>query len=342
MGQTQTTVSPPPSNTTKIQPFYSVLAKTLPPLSIRDYESIFSSLADKDDDAGLYWKEDTLSRFLEVPAEIGSIIFRSVSYLGALPTLEGVPVPLTKEALGIAMIVYTQNVPSQVLTSKEMGRLLFNSFAEIPPKQLNGKGKDTLQEKNISIEKEKTGYGPQIPVDTMIKLISFLLSITTPSSLSTSEKTIETLTPKNESISLNIAKDMVSSMQSYVKSPSDHIPYDAFRAFLERDAPFFFDPFVPLFSRFLYDRQKWGTAPPPEVSILALQAEKTTDLMSLPRLAQISMFLPKERRLGTIIPLYAGSRDGFSMGMFGSKVLKYPGNILCFQTSSNPQAPQCY
>jgi hypothetical protein len=42
-------------------------------------------------------------------------------------------------------------------------------------------------------------------------------------------------------------------------------------------------------------------------------------------LAQMSMFFPKERRMGKLVPLYIGSKDGFSMGMFESKVLNYPG-----------------
>jgi hypothetical protein len=50
-----------------------------------------------------YWKEHTLARFLEVPAKIGSVLFKSCSYLAALPTLDGVPVPLDKEGLGIAV-----------------------------------------------------------------------------------------------------------------------------------------------------------------------------------------------------------------------------------------------
>jgi hypothetical protein len=56
-----------------------------------------------------------------------------------------------------------------------------------------------------------------------------------------------------------------------------------------------------------------------------LEVVETTELMSLATLAQISMFLLKERRMGRMVSLYAGSRDGFSMGMFESTVLKYPG-----------------
>ena len=101
---------------------------------------------------------------------------------------------------------------------------------------------------------------------------------------------------------------------------------DAFRAFCERDAPYFFDALVPLFQKFLYDTKKWGEENAKrEDWVGALTAERVTQCMTMSVLAQISMFLPKERRLGRLVGLYAGSKDGFSMGMFESKVLKYPG-----------------
>ena len=242
MGQSQTTTKPPPPTLTKTQALYAVLAKTLPPLTLQDYESIFASLAEHDDEGGVYWKEDTLARFLEVPAEIGSLVFKSASYLAALPTLEGVPAVLTKEELGVAVMVYSQRVPTQVLSTREVSRLLFNSFAEIQPRQLGNKEKTSQNEKDAPMEKKSTTgtYGPQISVETMTKLISFLLTITTSSPVSTSETTVETLTPKNKGHSLKIAESMIAAIQSYAKSPSDLITYDSFRAFYERDAPFFF------------------------------------------------------------------------------------------------------
>lgn len=60
----------------------------------------------------------------------------------------------------------------------------------------------------------------------------------------------------------------------------------------------------------------------------SLMAEQVMTCMTISTLAQISMFFPKERRLGRLVGLYAGSKDGFSMGMFESKVLKYPGISL--------------
>jgi len=239
-----------------------------------------------------------------------------------LPTLENVPVPLDREGLGVAVMVLTQQVPGEVLTTMEINRLVFNSFAEIPVKQQD------LKKQTAEVEKSTTGtYGPQIPVTTMIELILFLLSITTSQSLTSSETTIASTEPENRHSAALAANSILSAIQSYAKHPStESIHFDSFRAFLERDAPYFFDPLVPLFMNFLYDKRKWGDKPAiREDWIGALQVENLSDIMNLSTLAQLSMFFPKERRMGKLVGLYAGSKDGFSMGMFESKVLKYPG-----------------
>ena len=325
MGQSSSSTNPsstgPPL--TKTQTLFRSLSKTLPPLSLQDYNEIFSSLADSTPDTSLqFWKEDTLARYLELPGKIGSLLFKSTSYLAALPTLENVPVPLDHEGLGVAVMVLTQQIPSEVLTTREINRLVFNSFAEIPVRQQDEK-KETGEAENSS-----TGtYGPRIHVSTMIELILFLLSITTSQSLTSSESAIASTEPENRHSAAIAAKSILSAIQSYAKHPSsESIDYDSFRAFLEHDAPYFFDPLVPLFMNLLYDKQKWGDKPMIRGDwVGALQVEKLSHVMNLSTLAQLSMFFPKEHRLGELVPLYAGSRDGFSMGMFESKVLKYPG-----------------
>jgi hypothetical protein len=319
---------------TKSQHLFLSLSKTLPPLSLQDYNTIFSSLADRSDDQIEYWKEDTLSRFLEVPTKIGSLLFKSCSYLAALPSLEDVPVPLERERLGVAVMVLTQRVPNQVLTQRECNRLLFNSFAEVEgesfvkkeqPGEEEGEGKEGTQ--------PSSSYGPQIPVNTMVNLILFLLSVTTASAITSPESTLSaTSSPITRHAAVQSASSIITAIQSYSKRPSsDCINYDSFRAFLERDAPYFFDPLVPLFSKFLYDKHKWGANPPPRDDwIGALECEESGTSGGLLKevLPQLSMMFPKERRIGKLVLLYAGSRDGFSMGMFESKVLKYPGRFL--------------
>src|SRR5271170_4090729 len=157
MGQSQS--SPPPSNPlTKTQQLFLSLSKTLPPLTLQDYNTIFSSLAESSAHNDItYWKEDTLARYLQVPAKIGSLLFKSCSYLAALPTLDGVPVPLDKEGLGIAVMVLTQRVPKQVLTEREAQRILFNSFAEIPP---NEPDKEDQEGEEGHEKRPRSGYGP--------------------------------------------------------------------------------------------------------------------------------------------------------------------------------------
>jgi hypothetical protein len=325
MGQTQTTPSLP--NLTKTQILFASLSRTLPPLALQDYNNIFTSLAETDGQT-TYWKEDTLARFLEVPAKLGSLLFKSVSYLAALPTLEGVPAVLDKEGLGVAVMVLTGRVPKDVLTEREVGRLIFNSFAENPTKRTGegkekgGDGKDDDREDGSL---RNASYGPQISVATMQELILFLLSITTSASIATPSQTLSTATTINRVASQKIAKSIVSSMEAYSKSPSQQIHYDAFRDIRERDAPYLLDPLAPLFQKFLYDQHKWGGEMVREDWVGGLEVVEPSELMSLATLAQISMFLPKERRMGKMVSLYAGSRDGFSMGMFESKVLKYPG-----------------
>src|SRR5271170_7955647 len=61
MGQSQS--SPPPPSLTKTQQLFLSLSKTLPPLTLQDYNTIFSSLAESTNDNVTYWKEDTLARF---------------------------------------------------------------------------------------------------------------------------------------------------------------------------------------------------------------------------------------------------------------------------------------
>lgn len=327
MGQSQTTPSRPPLVLSKSHSLYLSLSKTLPALSVEDYNTIFSSLAETDGSTPPYWKEDTLAKFLKVPAKLSSLLFKSASYLAALPSLEDVPALLTLEGLGIAVMIFTQQIPKEVLTTREVTRLLFNSFAEVP----FNRSKETAKEGSEEKDQEKSGvaYGPQMSLITMTDLVLFFLTIITPHSITTLESTPATTTPVNRHSTLNVTKSILSAIQAYSKHPSSNtITYDSFRAFCERDAPYFFDALVPLFQKFLYDTKRWGDKDVKrEDSVGTLMAERVTECMTMSTLAQLGLFLPKERRVGRLVGLYAGSKDGFSMGMFESKVLKYPGTV---------------
>ena len=335
MGQWLSSSSSPsaasPETQTKTERLFASLFKALPPLSREDYTTIFDSLAARDDSPTVrFWNEDTLTRFLEVPPKTGSLLFKSASYLAGLPTLENVPVPLDYAGLGIAVMVHAQQIPPQVLTRRELTRLVFNSFADITqnPAQVSSSNED--QKQSTETESTQTS-GPRISVSRMIELILFLLSHTyTTESFASSESHLSSTTdPANRRSAALVAKSMLSAIKGYAKSPSDEIHYDAFRVFTERDAPYFFDPLVPLFQRFLYDKKRWGEEQRIRADWIGpLETEalnELTELMNLSTLAQLSTFFPKVNRQGKLVCLYAGSKDGFSMGMFESKVLKYPG-----------------
>ena len=333
MGQWQSSPAPPTRRVlTKTQTLFFSLAKGLPPLTLQDYDTIFAFYAETDSpDAHIkYWTEGTLETFLDVPTNIGSLLYKSASYLAALPNVENSPASLDRESLGLAVLFLTQRIPKETIPTKDLNRLLFNSFAELPP-ELNDPWKDPSEGGKVPT----WTIGTQILVSSMLELIQYLLSISTSESLVTSESVAVATSPKNRKFLVQIAKSMISGMQSYAESPSDMIHHDAFSAFIERDAPYFFDPLVPQFQKFLFDQKRWGNQPMSarEDWVGALQAERLTSVMNPPTLAQISMFFPKEHRMGKLVALYAGSNDGFSMGMFESKVLKYPGFSSPFAVS---------
>lgn len=333
MGQSHSSSSSPSRpSLTKTQSLFLSLSKTLPPLSLRDYNSIFSSLAETNDiGVPTYWKEDTFTQFLKVPPRAGSLLFKSARYLAALPNLEDSPASLDLEGLGVAVMVYTQRIPTEVLTHQEVNRVLFNSFAETPPK-----AEPSSKESEKEIPHGK--YSPYISLSAMNEIILFLLSITTSESFTSSESAPASTDPLDRHVVAQSAKSILSAIRSYSKTLTEPIYYDAFRAFLERDAPYFFDPLVPLFQKFLYDKQKWGGKPLAlEGWTEGLQVEMYTKTMNVAVVAQLSTFFPKEKRLGKLVCLYAGSKNGFSMGMFETKVLKYPGpSVLLLRGTKHP------
>jgi len=175
-------------------------------------------------------------------------------------------VPLDRDGLGVAVLVLTQRVPRPVLSKREAQKLLFNSFAEVLPNETRKEDKDGGGEKVVGgLEKRpSSAYGPQIPVQTITELILFSLSITTSSTMMSSEATLlKTTSLESRRADVECATSILSALQRYSKRSYDSISYDAFCVFVERDTPYFFDLLIPLFQKFLYDKHKWRTNPAP-------------------------------------------------------------------------------
>ncbi|PWW71969.1 hypothetical protein C7212DRAFT_302403 [Tuber magnatum] len=92
----------------------------------------------------LYWGEDTLVKFLAIPdcLEVGPILFRSASYIGAFPFPSFAPAVLDFEALVKVVVILTGRYKSVFQRSRpDSLRLLFRSLAVYDRGiQLDGEG----------------------------------------------------------------------------------------------------------------------------------------------------------------------------------------------------------
>lgn len=100
------------------------------------FKDNFRSLADSNKVSGggggfLYWNEDTLIRFLSIPdcLDVGSVIFQSVSYMGAFPFPSLAPAILDFGALVKAVAIYTGRYRKVLKRHPDPIKLLFRSLA---------------------------------------------------------------------------------------------------------------------------------------------------------------------------------------------------------------------
>ena len=100
-------------------------------MEITHFKDVFRSLAD-DQDGILYWKEETLCRFLVIPDALGPgpVIHQMATYLGAFPFPSLAPSILTIEAMLKVVVVMTERY-NRVLKrgNTDRNKLLFRSLA---------------------------------------------------------------------------------------------------------------------------------------------------------------------------------------------------------------------
>lgn len=102
-------------------------------VELYSFKDNFRSLADSNNSEGgfLYWNEDTLIRFLSVPdcLDVGSVLFQSVSYMGAFPFPSLAPAILNFEALVKVVAIYTGRYKKVLKRHPDPIKLLFRSLA---------------------------------------------------------------------------------------------------------------------------------------------------------------------------------------------------------------------
>lgn len=110
-------------------------AKQFSAIEIYWFKKIFQGLADQES-AIAYWKEDSLLRYLEIPdiesGRVGSLIFKSASYLAGFPFVSTLsPAPLTAENLIKVLALYDGRYKGLLKEDYDVLRLLFASFATV-------------------------------------------------------------------------------------------------------------------------------------------------------------------------------------------------------------------
>lgn len=105
--------------------------KCFEPLELYSFKDNFKSLADHQQDVR-YLKEDTISRFLELPDILGvsPVIFQMLSYIGAFPFLEDAPAVLSFEQMIMVVAIMTERYTKILAKGAATRRkLLFKSLA---------------------------------------------------------------------------------------------------------------------------------------------------------------------------------------------------------------------
>ncbi|KAG8533021.1 uncharacterized protein KY384_001804 [Bacidia gigantensis] len=109
--------------------------KCFTPLEITHFKDVFRSLADTQDGM-LYWKEETLCRFLVLPdgaggaLGTGQVVYQMATYLGAFPFASQAPCILTIEAVLKVVVIMTERYGKVLKRGKtDRNKLLFRSLA---------------------------------------------------------------------------------------------------------------------------------------------------------------------------------------------------------------------
>lgn len=176
-------------------------------LELYCFRDNFRTLADTSTSEGgfLYWKEDTLIRFLSLPTDpdVGPIIFQAVSNLAAFPFSSLAPAILNYEALLKVVTLLTGRYKKALKREPDIVKLLFRAFAvhdraspghaQGEKATAEGEHDDTVYDSDGSedlaldelVEDAKGSVPPdthgvrgaRIPLDNMRKLIMLLLVI---------------------------------------------------------------------------------------------------------------------------------------------------------------------
>jgi len=295
----------------------------------------------------LYWKEDTLVRFLELPEPlgVGGIIFQAASQLGAFPFENLAPAILDFGAL-VKVVALLTGRSKKVLKRNERLRTLFRAFA-VRERRVHDGGKEggeevgdvlvydsddgsedlslaaleALDAINTHEHKKQDVHHFHIPQEHMKKLIMLLFVI----SPLEETQSLSIFAPRFSPESLeSLDRTAENILRAFGPLKTGGITYPVFKKTIRSNIPFLFDQGLPaLFSHFLFSKNVSGVTtreaiPEPEPLL-----DHPGEILTPDTLSQLSLFIQGDRLWRRVRPLYIGSDDGFSLGSFETKVCKW-------------------
>lgn len=290
----------------------------------------FTQLATPVDQTSI-WTEDTFVKFLEVPDEVGSLLFLSASYVASFPYTDGSPMILTQDALLRVVAIMTRRTDG-ILSADARVHLLYNSFAVLDnvPTLDKTEHEDkehattTDSEMSNSAEIDTSSNNFRMRRSDLHKLLKFFLTIQEMSYVEVVTNYIDRFSGTDAKTIDEIATSIVQTVTNL-----DTVPLQDLAEFA-KGSPDFLYSLSSLYSHFLFPSKSYKTRPKASRPIC------DTNLLNNGSSAQLSLFLPRDLVFGKIDALYRASHDGFSMGSFESKVLRYPGpTVLLLQGHSD-------
>ncbi|KAI1465317.1 TLD-domain-containing protein [Daldinia caldariorum] len=189
-----------------------------------------------------------------------------------------------------------------------------------------------------------TTHGAMIPADNFRKLIMLLLLVSPLDAQENISSYAERVTGSDLQDLRATAENILSAFIDVEKSPG--ITYAQFDRILPSNFPFLFKGFNPLFEHFLFsknlDLSKRKDGVPKAFSPVIPQPPLLQDkgkILNFSILSQLSFFIDGNELFRRLRLLYSGSKAGYSMGSFESKVFNWHAPTILLISGTRLSGP---
>ncbi|KAI8974338.1 TLD-domain-containing protein [Pilobolus umbonatus] len=278
--------------------------------------------------------------YLKFPSELepaAILLFKSLSYLGSYPDLEG-PTPLTFTALITAYIILSGRLEEdQELRADTM---FFESLSVSPPHH-EKKKKEVTKKEESSLRRESTGLSLAelgIAFDDMKLEEDEIEHRAETEILARDLTTVFSLFLWLGNIETEDFSKITETAEKIVRSQSDStdtVKFSRLKSWIEHYAPHIFTPMQSFITK------QFTFYPTPNDPHRLLLKDRypipnQSDILTPVYTTLLSWAIPEQALASkTWTRLYSASQDGFSMNRFESHVFKYPGPTVMLIQADN-------